>query len=467
MSKPDLTPTSAGNGGEPRLSRASVARFSLYLRHLERFHREGVQTVSSGQLGVALGITDAQVRKDLACLGNLGQPGIGYPAQELMAALRVRLGLDRQWAAVVVGVGNLARALLRYRGFERQGFRFVALFDADETKIGQVVDDLEIHPIERMDEIIHKTGAELGVVAVPAEAAQNVANALVGAGIRGILNFAPTVLHLPAGVSLVAVDLAIQLQQLAFRVHLGQEKPEPHCRHNSCVPPIDALPPSPTINLLILPRAVSGSGLASQAMDAAITKADILIEALSYIRKFRDKLSVIKLGGSAMEDPEVLKATLQDVVFMETVGMRPVLVHGGGKPIDRAMAEAGLKPRKVQGRRITDEETLAIVVRVLLQEINADIERQIRDLGGRAVGPHLGSLQYLFGEKLTADGRRGRADRSGARRPRDARGCRFDPRLLCRRGGTGDCVAGHRRGRRLAQRQCRHRRRRGCLSAPG
>jgi acetylglutamate kinase len=136
-------------------------------------------------------------------------------------------------------------------------------------------------------------------------------------------------------------------------------------------------------------------------MDAAITKADILIEALSYIRKFRDKLTVIKLGGSAMEDPEALKATLQDVVFMETVGMRPVLVHGGGKPIDRAMAEAGLKPRKVQGRRYTDDETLAIVVRVLLKEINAGIERQIRALGGRAVGPHLGSLQYLFGEKLT------------------------------------------------------------------
>jgi acetylglutamate kinase len=136
-------------------------------------------------------------------------------------------------------------------------------------------------------------------------------------------------------------------------------------------------------------------------MDEAITKADILIEALSYIRKFRDKLTVIKLGGSAMEDPEALKATLQDVVFMETVGMRPVLVHGGGKPIDRAMAEAGLKPRKVQGRRYTDDETLAIVVRVLLKEINAGIERQIRALGGRAVGPHLGSLQYLFGEKLT------------------------------------------------------------------
>ncbi len=222
MSKSDST--TSNNGGEPRLSRASVGRFSLYLRHLERFYREGIPTVSSGQLGVALGITDAQVRKDLAYLGNLGQPGIGYPAQELMTALRIRLGIDRQWPAVVVGVGNLARALLRYRGFEKQGFSFVALFDADVSKVGQMVDGLEINPPERMAEIIRKTGAQLGVVAVPAEAAQNVANALVEAGIRGILNFAPTVLHLPRHVSLVAVDLAVQLEQLAFLVHLAEGK---------------------------------------------------------------------------------------------------------------------------------------------------------------------------------------------------------------------------------------------------
>src|ERR1043165_6652161 len=135
-------------------------------------------------------------------------------------------------------------------------------------------------------------------------------------------------------------------------------------------------------------------------MNDAIRKADVLIEALSYIRTFRDKLTVIKLGGCAMEDAESLSATLQDVVFMETVGMRPILVHGGGKAIDRAMAESGLKPRKVHGRRYTDEATLEIVVRVLLKEISADIEKQIRQLGGRAVGPHLGSFHYLFADKL-------------------------------------------------------------------
>jgi acetylglutamate kinase len=143
-------------------------------------------------------------------------------------------------------------------------------------------------------------------------------------------------------------------------------------------------------------------------MNDAIRKADVLIEAQSYIRTFRDKLTVIKLGGSAM-DPQSLRATLQDVVFMETVGMRPILVHGGGKAIDRAMAAAGLMPRKVKGRRFTDEATLEIVVRVLLKETCADIEGQIRQLGGRAVGPRQGSFNYLFGEKLLLPDANGKA----------------------------------------------------------
>jgi acetylglutamate kinase len=135
-------------------------------------------------------------------------------------------------------------------------------------------------------------------------------------------------------------------------------------------------------------------------MDDAIRKAEALIEARSYIRMFRDKLTVIKLGGSAMEDAGALEATLQDVIFMETVGLRPILVHGGGKPIDRAMARSGLQPQKIQGRRYTDAATLEIVVGVLLHEINAGIIRDIRRLGGRAVGLHSGSLQSLFGERL-------------------------------------------------------------------
>lgn len=135
-------------------------------------------------------------------------------------------------------------------------------------------------------------------------------------------------------------------------------------------------------------------------MESAIRKASVLIEALSYIRSFRDKITVIKLGGSAMEDPDAVTATLQDVVFMETVGMRPVLVHGGGKAIDRAMKAAGIVPTKIAGRRYTDEATLKIVADTLLNDINAGLVNQIRELGGHAVSLHTGGLQVLTGRKL-------------------------------------------------------------------
>ncbi len=145
-------------------------------------------------------------------------------------------------------------------------------------------------------------------------------------------------------------------------------------------------------------------------MDHAIRKAEALIEALPYIRTFRGRLTVIKLGGSAMEDPDALRATLQDVAFMAAVGLRPVLVHGGGKPIDRAMAASGLTPRKVQGRRYTDRATLDIVVRVLIDDINAGIVGSIRELGGRAIGLHRPPLPVLFGERLTLPGPDGPID---------------------------------------------------------
>jgi len=222
MNKPGATRSSGGIGHESRLSRASVGRFSLYLRHLERLLKEGNTKVSSSQLGKDLDIKAAQVRKDFGCLGGMGQAGIGYPTLELIAALREKLGVHRPWSAVVVGIGNLARALLRYGGFPQQGFRFVGLFDADPAKVGQKVEGLEVLGPARMGEVIQAAAAELGIVTVPAEAAQAVADALVAAGIKGILNFAPVVLHLPAGVSLVAVDLAVQLEQLAFLVHLNE-----------------------------------------------------------------------------------------------------------------------------------------------------------------------------------------------------------------------------------------------------
>src|SRR5262245_8697721 len=135
-------------------------------------------------------------------------------------------------------------------------------------------------------------------------------------------------------------------------------------------------------------------------MDDATRKAEALVEALPYIRTFRDRLTVIKLGGSAMEEPDALRATLKSVVLLETVGLRPILVHGGGKPIDRAMAASGLVPKKIQGRRFTDDATLRIVVDVLTNDINAGIVRQIRELGGHAVGLHTSTLQAIYGEQL-------------------------------------------------------------------
>jgi redox-sensing transcriptional repressor len=193
----------------------------LYLRGLEGFQRDGCLKISSSQLGSALGITDAQVRKDLASLGNLGHPGIGYLISDLITAIRRTLGLTREWAVALVGVGNLARALLRYRGFGQQGFRIVALFDTDPAKIGQRLEGLEIHGTDQMPAVVAATGAELGLLTVPSEAAQAVADALVAAGIRGVLNFAPVVLRVPPRVSLVSVDLAIQMEQLAFLVQMG------------------------------------------------------------------------------------------------------------------------------------------------------------------------------------------------------------------------------------------------------
>jgi len=142
--------------------------------------------------------------------------------------------------------------------------------------------------------------------------------------------------------------------------------------------------------------------------EEAIRKADVLIEAMGYFRQFHGKFTVIKLGGSVMEDPESLQALLVDVVFMQTVGMRPVVVHGGGKAITHAMEKAGLVARFVQGRRYTDDATLDIVARVLAEEINEDTVRHIRKFGGRASGLHHKTHQCLYGTRLTLTGPDGR-----------------------------------------------------------
>lgn len=136
-------------------------------------------------------------------------------------------------------------------------------------------------------------------------------------------------------------------------------------------------------------------------MNDALSKVEVLVEALEWIRRFRDRYVVIKLGGSALDDPDSVHRCLADVVFMEAVGMRPILVHGGGKAISRAMAGAGIQPHFVQGRRYTDEQTLKIATRVLTEEICAGLVDEINTQGGRAIGLHLGTENVLLGERLT------------------------------------------------------------------
>lgn len=197
---------------------AVVNRLSMYLRELQHLLSDGKETTSSSQLGRRLGFTDAQVRKDLAHFGHFGHPGIGYRCDELVGAIRKILGTDREWRVALVGVGNLGRALLGYRGFNRQGFRLVAAFDADPAIVGSEIDEVPIHDVARLEEIVAQQQVELGLVAVPASDAQHVADQLVSAGVGGILNFAPVTLKVPEGVSKVGVDLARELEQVTFSV---------------------------------------------------------------------------------------------------------------------------------------------------------------------------------------------------------------------------------------------------------
>ena len=205
-------------GGPREVPKAVVSRLSLYLRELQHLVAAGTATISSSQLGKLLGISDAQVRKDLAFFGQFGYPGVGYRCAELITEIRRILGTDRHWTVTMVGVGNLGRALLRYRGFASQGFRIVAAFDMAPEVVGRSIDGIPVHGMDRLGEVVAEHGIELGMITVPAAAAQGVADQLVAAGIAGIVNFAPVTLSLPDEVSLVGVDLTTELEQIAFSV---------------------------------------------------------------------------------------------------------------------------------------------------------------------------------------------------------------------------------------------------------
>lgn len=213
--------TSGNNSPRPdanAIPEAVVSRLSLYLRELQHLIADGKETISSSQLGRQLGFTDAQVRKDLAHFGHFGHPGIGYRCRELIEAIKIILGTDREWRVALVGVGNLGRALLGYRGFSQQGFRIVAGFDTDPSKVGTHIEGIEVCPLDALARLIEDRQIELGMIAVPAAQAQEVAEKLVEAGVGGIVNFAPVTLRLPEGVSIVGVDLARELEQVTFAV---------------------------------------------------------------------------------------------------------------------------------------------------------------------------------------------------------------------------------------------------------
>jgi len=218
----------------PRIPRPTAARVSLYLRELERRLEQGEATIRSRELGQSLGLTDTQVRKDLGHIGHLGFPGVGYRIEDLIARLRFLSGTDRGWRAAVVGVGNIGRALLSYDRFEAEGFRIVAAFDSDPAKFGTRVGAIEILSMERLGEIVRGRGIRIGIVTTPPTAAQDAADALVDAGVSGILNFAPRRLEVPHPVVATEVDLGMSLLQLALQIRLAQgdllEVPEESAR---------------------------------------------------------------------------------------------------------------------------------------------------------------------------------------------------------------------------------------------
>ena len=215
---PDREPSSELHGGVTKLPRPAVGRLSLYFRELHRLADQGELHLNSKELGALVDVSPAVVRRDLSSLGPIGRRGVGYPIDKLIAQIGSVLGSGVQWQVILVGVGSLGDALLRYRGFERLGFRLVAAFDRDPEKIGKQIGGVSILNAATMTGKLAELAPDLAILAVPVEEAALVATDLVAAGISGILNFAPTTLRLPGTTAVVNVDLASELQRLAFSV---------------------------------------------------------------------------------------------------------------------------------------------------------------------------------------------------------------------------------------------------------
>jgi redox-sensing transcriptional repressor len=199
-----------------RIPEATVARLPVYLRSLLELADESAATISSERLAEMAGVNAAKVRKDLSYLGSYGTRGVGYDVEYLLFQMSRELGLTHDWPVVIVGIGNLGQALANYGGFHERGFPVAALVDADERKVGDQVGDLQIRHIDDLPEIVAELEIAIGIIATPAQAAQDVADRLVAAGVSSVLNFAPAVITVSDDTSLRKVDLAVELQILSF-----------------------------------------------------------------------------------------------------------------------------------------------------------------------------------------------------------------------------------------------------------
>ena len=199
-----------------RIAESTVRRLSQYLRFLEEFESRGLATISSDELAARGGTTSAQVRKDLSFFGSFGKRGLGYSVPELAGRLREIMGLEREWRVIIVGAGKIGGALAHYRGFRQRGFPIVGVYDSDPAKIGRRFESFVVRDIARLREDSRNDPADIAVIAVPGVAAQQVADRVVDAGIRAILNFAPVQLQVPEDVTVKTVNMAMELEGLSF-----------------------------------------------------------------------------------------------------------------------------------------------------------------------------------------------------------------------------------------------------------
>jgi len=195
-----------------------IDRLPVYARALALLEGEGREVVNSQELGERLGVTPAQIRKDLSYFGRFGKQGRGYNVSRLHQELRQILGLTHEWPLILVGVGQLGRAIVGYAGFAPQGFRIIEAFDADATKIGSKLDHLTVRAIDSVSEVLRKRPAEIAIVAVPAASAQEVIDLLVANGVKAILNYAPIAAHAPSHVRIKDIDPVLALQSMTFYI---------------------------------------------------------------------------------------------------------------------------------------------------------------------------------------------------------------------------------------------------------